>query len=164
MGCSLAFPWRRHARQVSADGGQALVEFAVVIPLLFLLVFGIIKFGIVYNNYIQLTNAVDSGARLFSEERGLPNSCTDAANEVVTSAGGLTVGSLTISMQDVTTGSTQYVVSGGNTSSPISGTCPSLNAGDASQVSATYPCDLTIFGINFAPGCSLTASAKEYVQ
>src|ERR1700722_5998753 len=60
-----------------AESGQAAVEMALVLPFLILVVLGIFKFGTVYNNYIQLTNAVDSGARLFAIERGQLNPCTD---------------------------------------------------------------------------------------
>ena len=38
--------------------GQAMVEFVIVAPLLVLLVFGIIQFGILLNNYVTLTDAV----------------------------------------------------------------------------------------------------------
>ena len=47
----------------STDRGQTLVEFALVLPLLALLLFGVIQFGIVFNNYIDLTDAVRAGAR-----------------------------------------------------------------------------------------------------
>jgi hypothetical protein len=47
----------------------------------------------------------------------------------------------------------------------VSGTsCPTLNAADPATLSATYPCDLTVLGINFAPGCRLSATATESVQ
>jgi TadE-like protein len=52
------------AKQVSArsEEGQALLEFAFVFPLLAMLVFGIIKFSILFNNYETLTDAVRVGA------------------------------------------------------------------------------------------------------
>lgn len=40
-----------------------MVEFALVLPVLLLLVFGIIEFGIVYNAKITITNAAREGAR-----------------------------------------------------------------------------------------------------
>ena len=45
------------------DEGAALVEFAVVATLLFMLLFGIIEFGRAYSMQVQLTNAVREGAR-----------------------------------------------------------------------------------------------------
>ena len=46
---------RRHA-------GTAAVEFALVAPVLLLLVLGMTQFGITLNQYLTLTNAVRSGA------------------------------------------------------------------------------------------------------
>jgi len=52
-------------RQISfrAQKGQTMTEFALVLPLLALLLFGVIQFGIAFNNYITLTDAVRAGAR-----------------------------------------------------------------------------------------------------
>ena len=52
----------RHRRR--AGEGSTLVEFALVAPIGFLLLLGIIVSGIVVTNYIQLTNAARDGARL----------------------------------------------------------------------------------------------------
>ena len=46
------------------DHGGALVEFAIVMPLLLLLCFGIIEFGFVFYNKAVLTNASREGARV----------------------------------------------------------------------------------------------------
>src|SRR3954454_3432214 len=46
---------RRHPR---AEAGAAVIEFALVLPLLIMLVFGIIEFGRGYNAKIELTGAV----------------------------------------------------------------------------------------------------------
>ncbi|HKL10376.1 MAG TPA: TadE family protein [Clostridia bacterium] len=43
--------------------GQAMVETIFVLPLLFLLIFGIIEFGRVYFTYSILSNAAREGAR-----------------------------------------------------------------------------------------------------
>lgn len=43
--------------------GQAVVEFAVAAPLLFLMLWGMIDFGRAYFQYISLVNAVRDGAR-----------------------------------------------------------------------------------------------------
>ena len=50
-----------------------MVEFVLVAPLLVLLVFGIIQFGILLNNYVTLTDAVRAGARQASVSRTLPD-------------------------------------------------------------------------------------------
>ena len=45
------------------ESGQALTEFALVLPLLALLLFGVIQFGILFNHYITVTDATRAGAR-----------------------------------------------------------------------------------------------------
>ncbi|MGI6621922.1 MAG: pilus assembly protein [Clostridiaceae bacterium] len=44
--------------------GQSLVETAIILPVILLLVLGIIDFGLIFNNYILITNASREGARL----------------------------------------------------------------------------------------------------
>jgi hypothetical protein len=55
---------RRTARTAPRDRGAAAVEFALLLPLLLLLVFGIIDFGRALNAQITLTQAAREGARL----------------------------------------------------------------------------------------------------
>ena len=50
-------------RWIRDDRGASMIEFAIVAPLLFLLVFGIIDFGRVFFLMNNLTNAVRDGAR-----------------------------------------------------------------------------------------------------
>jgi Flp pilus assembly protein TadG len=45
------------------DTGAAAVEFAIILPLLVMLVFGIIEFGRGYNAKVSLTHAAREGAR-----------------------------------------------------------------------------------------------------
>jgi hypothetical protein len=59
---SIAAPSRR--RRSERCRGQSLVEFAIVGPLFFILVFGCIDFGRAYYHQNQLTNAAREGARL----------------------------------------------------------------------------------------------------
>jgi len=57
---------RRRAR---SERGTAVVEFALVAPLLFLIVFGVIEFGRVLNAYNQLTQLAGQGARAAAVNR-----------------------------------------------------------------------------------------------
>jgi hypothetical protein len=36
--------------------------------------------------------------------------------------------------------------------------------GDQAKITATYPCDLSVMGINFLPNCTLSASATEAIE
>lgn len=47
----------------SRSPGQSMVEFALIAPLLFLLLFGIIELGLMLNIYIGLTNSAREAAR-----------------------------------------------------------------------------------------------------
>lgn len=50
-------------RKLGQQKGQSLVETAVILPVVLLLVMGIIDFGLIFNNYILITNASREGAR-----------------------------------------------------------------------------------------------------
>jgi Flp pilus assembly protein TadG len=80
------------------EDGQALVEFAFVVPVLLLLVLGIIQFGILFNNYITLTDAVRAGARQAAVSRMLPNPTQVTTDRVRRSAAGLDSNKLTVSV------------------------------------------------------------------
>src|SRR4051794_39614474 len=43
--------------------GQSLVEFALMLPLLVMFLFGIVELGILFNVYIGMTNMAREGAR-----------------------------------------------------------------------------------------------------
>jgi Flp pilus assembly protein TadG len=47
----------------ASQSGQALVEFALVLPLLLLLLFGLIDFGKAFNYWIDETHLANEGAR-----------------------------------------------------------------------------------------------------
>lgn len=48
------------------EKGAAMVEFAIVLPVLLLLVFGIIEFGRAYNTQLTLTHAAREGVRAYA--------------------------------------------------------------------------------------------------
>ena len=65
---------RRRPGRAQGDDGAALVEFALVMPVLFLLLFGIVEFGINLNDYqairqgIRRRGASGRGCRLRHRE------------------------------------------------------------------------------------------------
>ena len=149
----------RARRRFRTADGQAVVEFALVLPLLMLLILGIIKGGILYNNYLSLTDSVRSGARDFSIERGQTDPCGDTAAAVVAARGGLAQSNLTLKLTESTSGSIYTY-----TNSAGSGTCPTLTSGSAVTVDGTYPCDFSLMGINIIPSCQIHVSATEQVE
>ena len=50
-------------RTLRNQRGQAVTEFAVILPVLLLVLLAIYQFGVVFNNYIQVTAAAREGAR-----------------------------------------------------------------------------------------------------
>ena len=59
-----------------------MVEFAIIVPVVLLILFGILQFGIVFNDYIQVTNAAREGARVGAVSR----TSADPAGAAVTAA------------------------------------------------------------------------------
>jgi TadE-like protein len=51
-------------RRWRSDSGAELIEFALAFPLLLLVVFGIIDFGFLFQQYEVVTNAAREGARI----------------------------------------------------------------------------------------------------
>jgi Flp pilus assembly protein TadG len=53
----------RSRRHLDDDSGAALVEFALIAPLLLILLFGMIDFGKAFNYWIDETHLANEGAR-----------------------------------------------------------------------------------------------------
>ena len=82
----LAGPSRRLSgarRLARSERGTAVVEFALIAPLLFLIVFGIIEFGRILNDYNQLTQLAGQGARAAAVNRNPDGTAIAAATGTV---------------------------------------------------------------------------------
>ena len=75
--------WRRAFRH--DERGTALVEFALIAPFLFLLLFGIIDFGRALNYYNQVTQLAGQGARAATVNR-MPNGTPITSGSALQSA------------------------------------------------------------------------------
>jgi Flp pilus assembly protein TadG len=108
-----------------------MVEFALVIPVLLLIIFGIIQFGILFNNYVTLTDAVRAGARQAAVSRTLPDPVGTTESRVRKSAAGLDSNKIviTVTPYDPDTGNPEWVQGGDVT------------------VNATYPYNINLFGV-----------------
>lgn len=70
----------REIIEIRSERGQTMTEFAFVLPILAMLLFGIIQFGILYNNYVTVTDAARAGARKAAVSRHTdPNDGCDTA-------------------------------------------------------------------------------------
>ena len=125
-----------------------MVEFAMILPMLLLLVFGIIQFGILFNNYLTLTDAVRAGARQAAVSRPLPNPAGTAEARVRSAA----ATSLRDADLDVTV--TPY--------DPQSGQAVFAQGGDVT-VTATYPYSIDLLGFVVKSG-RLTSQTTERVE
>jgi Flp pilus assembly protein TadG len=134
-----------HMKRISLrkQHGQSVTEFALVLPILAFLLFAVIQFGIVFNNWVQLTDATRAGARKGAVSRHLPNpkaACEDAVRASATNlkpANGLTANGSTLP---------------GN-----------WQPGDTVTVIATYPYSISLFGIISKSG-TLSSTTKERVE
>jgi Flp pilus assembly protein TadG len=143
--------------QKSDEAGGALVELALVLPILLALVTGITSFGLAFNNYIMLTNAVDTGARQLSILAGLTTDpCKDVSATIAAAAPLLNSANI------------KYTFNFNGNSYANKTTCTAgaaqVVANQPMQVTVTYPCSLLIYGKNVIPGCTLTAQATELEQ
>ena len=50
-------------KKINNQNGVAMVEFAIVLPLLLIIVFGVIEFGVMFYDKAVITNASREGAR-----------------------------------------------------------------------------------------------------
>jgi Flp pilus assembly protein TadG len=73
----------RTRRWFRRDDGSALVEFALISPLVIMLVFGVIEFGIAYNQQIEVRSAAREGGRMAAVDNGCGNgvSCPSATTQ-----------------------------------------------------------------------------------
>jgi Flp pilus assembly protein TadG len=126
--------------QIRNQQGQTMTEFALVLPVLALILFAVIQFGIVFNNYITLTDATRAGARKAAVSRQDPNRNSAVISAVQSSASDLTSSKLSVS--------------------PPSST---WNAGDGVTVTASYPYSISLLGIVVKSG-SLTSTTTERVE
>jgi uncharacterized protein (UPF0333 family) len=63
------------APQRRAERGQAIVEFALVMPILILLLFGVVFFAMAFNLQMVLNAAVREGARAWASNRANTSPC-----------------------------------------------------------------------------------------
>ena len=126
-------------RSIRDQRGQTMVEFTIVLPVLLLLLLGILQFGIVFNNFITLTDAVRAGARQGSVGRSVADPSGAAISRVRASAANLDQAQLAVSVASVWT------------------------QGADVTVTATYPYRISLLGMVVSSG-SLTSKSTERVE
>jgi len=117
----------RRNRIIKNEKGASAVEFALILPILIILVFGIVQFGIAYNNYIALTHATREGARLAAVNMDEILGIEEFENRIKESAPSVSIESITLSGQDGNIGDSVAVTVTGevlNIEIPLAGSWP----------------------------------------
>lgn len=118
-----------------------MTEFAIVAPILLLILMGIMQLGVVYNNWVTLTDAARAGARKAAVCRQgcSPDASTATVNAVKNSAANLNLSNLGVSVTS------------------------SWAQGSDATVTATYPWSINVMGVVVASG-TMTATTTERVE
>jgi Flp pilus assembly protein TadG len=126
--------------KLQQTNGQAFVEFALVLPLLVMLLMGIVQFGLAFHNYLAITDATRVGARAAAVKRtaGACAAATTAIQNTVSAKQWSTISSITCTTPDGT------------------------DTGDPVIVKVDYPYSIGLPGISKTG--NLTASATERLE
>src|SRR3954453_18850693 len=57
---------RRRRQWRAGERGAVLVEFAIIAPVLSMLIFGMIEYGLLFRDYLTVSNVTRTGARVAS--------------------------------------------------------------------------------------------------
>jgi Flp pilus assembly protein TadG len=132
------------------------MEFALIAPMLLLLIFGGAEVGIVLNQYVTLTNATIVGAMQFAFSAGVDvTPVTDATASIHTAAPGLTPITITYSVNGTACATdaacnTALTVGSGYVTVTTSYSCAAIN-----NIVAAF---------NVLPNCTLSSQQTERVQ
>jgi Flp pilus assembly protein TadG len=160
-----------HSR-ATRERGAVAVEFALVVPILFVLVFGIIGFGIVFGQSLALSNAARDAAR-FSVVKQVDNSsgrtCKATVERARSAAASIGMSPGDVGVAVTLNGDPLCGVTAGQPSGSATG--PSLNKGpcdqstsgtkDQLQVVTTFKSELFV---PIASSVSFDLSGKGYFR
>ena len=135
------------ATHLRREDGQAMTELALVMPIFIVLLLAIVQFGIVFNNYLTLTDATRAGARKAAVSRFIGDNGASAVQAVKSAASGLNQSALVPTV----------------TSTNAAGATDWTTPGDVVSVTATYPYTINILGFSVKTG-SLTSTTKERLE
>ena len=126
---------------VRDERGQAMTELAIVLPVLCLLLFGVIQFGLLFKDYLSLTDAVRAGARKAAVGRHGANPAGEAEAQLRAAAADMRQADLVVAV------------------SPSAAWAP----GSDVTVTASYPYKVDLLGLVLVAG-RLRSSTTERVE
>jgi Flp pilus assembly protein TadG len=151
-------------KMLARDHGSSMVEFALVAPMVMVLITGMFCFGIGINNYMILTNAVGAGARALSLTRNQTtpalagsDPCAYAVQVANQSAVGLNTSAITYSIT--------WIPATGSPTTYSTASCSgaAFDQGDTVQVKAVYALPIAVYGWSRRTA-NLTSQTAELMQ
>ena len=109
------------------ERGQAMVEFAMVLPILALILFAVVEFGLAFWHFQQVSAAASEGARRATVSRTSDDPAGAAVEAAVAAVPSLDQGDVDVSV------------------SPS----PPWSIGEPVTVTVRYPEDITVMGVTF---------------
>lgn len=144
------------------EKGTAAIEFALVAPVLLLMLLGAVQFGLFVGNYVMLTNAVNVGAMQFAISRSDTTPYSDTVSAIKAAAPTLTSANLTITL------SVNGTACANDTACATALTNAAPSGGGSLQpaaVTVSYPCGSQWTWYNFwSSTCQLVSTMTEGVQ
>jgi Flp pilus assembly protein TadG len=135
---------RRRNSQFASENGQTIVEFALVAPLLMVLILGILQGGIAFNHYLVVTDAARAASREAIVARVSGVSVATIQQAAKNASGDLDQSKLNVTVSDPTD--------------------PTLTtAGSSVTVTVTYPYSINLLGWVVSSG-SLTSSMTDRLE
>jgi Flp pilus assembly protein TadG len=118
-----------------------MTEFALVLPILALLLFAVIQFGIVFNHYLTVTDAARAGARKGAVSINEPDPAAAAEQAARDSAENLDQAEFEVAV----------------------GASPGWEHGAEVAVSAAYPYEISLLGFVVASG-DVESTTRERIE
>jgi len=134
----------RRRTHPAAEDGQTVVEFALVAPLLLVLILGILQGGIAFNHFLVVTDAARAGSRQAIVARVSNVSIAQIQQAALTASGDLDQSKVGVTVSDPADPTLQ-------------------TAGSTVTVTVTYPYSINLLGWVVASG-NLTSSMTDRLE
>lgn len=160
---------RPYLKRLGRSDGGSLIEFALVVPMMMVIVTALFCFGVALSVYMTMTNGVSAGARAFALSRGVTITNSDGTTSQITDPCAYAVQTAQQSASVLTDSAATFQITwtpnGGTAPPPYSTTCNgiALNTGDTVTVQVSYPISMLVYG--WAPSSlNMSAQTTELVQ
>lgn len=135
---------RHRIDDIGSQRGQAAVEFALLAPVVVVLLLAVIEFGVAFNNYLTVTDAARAAARQAIVARVSGLTVADIQQAARNAASDLTPANLGVTVAD-----------------PTDPTF--IKSGSTLTVTVTYPYSISILGVVVSSG-NLTSTMTDRLE